>query len=138
MFFSVFFYLYFLWHHINFHIKYSIIIVYILQLITYSYTSLCNPGIHVSHSKAVHAHNSRNEDYKVCGKCYLVSLKSDHVEHCTVCNVCYIQRDHHCAWTSKCIAKGNLYTFYGFVTLTLGLILLLYIGVFGFIFGSKQ
>ena len=134
MFLAVSIYLYYLWKNINFYFKYAILLVYLIQLLSYFYTSLCNPGIQISHSKAVHAHNSKNEDYKICGKCYIVSLKVDKVEHCNICNVCFVHRDHHCPWTTKCIAKGNLYSFYAFVTSTLSLVLLLYCGVFGFIF----
>jgi hypothetical protein len=42
--------------------------------------------------------------------------------HCDDCNVCIEGYDHHCPWTSKCIGKGNIKSFYVFVTSTMLLI----------------
>jgi hypothetical protein len=47
------------------------------------------------------------------------------VEHCWDCDVCIEGLDHHCPWTSKCIGKGNLVTFYVFVTTSCGLFIYL-------------
>ncbi|KNB45564.1 hypothetical protein JH06_2424 [Blastocystis sp. subtype 4] len=32
--------------------------------------------------------------------------------HCSICNVCYRDLDHHCPWMGKCIAEKNLVLFY--------------------------
>jgi uncharacterized membrane protein len=41
-----------------------------------------------------------------------------HARHCSDCNVCVSNYDHHCPWTSKCIGGGNLYHFYIFLGMT--------------------
>ena len=97
-------------------------------------TALGNPGLYISHKEG----NEGNKDsYKFCSKCGLMSQKSDKVEHCDTCNVCFLERDHHCPWTTKCVAKGNLISFYVFVVSTFTLVMMLYIGAFSFIFGNK-
>ena len=35
--------------------------------------------------------------------------------HCNACNVCYVDVDHHCPWTGKCVAKDNIFWFYAFL-----------------------
>ena len=60
--------------------------------------------------------NEENSHYIKCDKCNISSLKKDGVGHCKICNVCVIQRDHHCPWTGKCIGKNNIFFFYTFVS----------------------
>jgi len=37
------------------------------------------------------------------------------LHHCCACGVCTVGFDHHCAWSGKCISKGNLNWFFGFL-----------------------
>jgi hypothetical protein len=43
--------------------------------------------------------------YRYCIKCE-VELTKD-MEHCSDCDVCFSEWDHHCVFFSKCIAKNN-------------------------------
>lgn len=58
--------------------------------------------------------NSENVSRKkLCKKCNIRVKKS--ARHCSDCDVCIDDYDHHCPWTSKCIGGGNLKRFYLFV-----------------------
>ena len=48
--------------------------------------------------------------YLYCEKCDIELTKD--MEHCDDCQVCVHDFDHHCIFYSKCIAKGNVCTFY--------------------------
>jgi hypothetical protein len=37
------------------------------------------------------------------------------MEHCAFCNYCMRDLDHHCPWSSKCIARGNMVQFQIFI-----------------------
>jgi hypothetical protein len=39
-------------------------------------------------------------------------------KHCSECEVCIANHDHHCPWTSKCIGGGNIMQFYIFLVMT--------------------
>ena len=52
----------------------------------------------------------RHQD-KYCKKCKLVHKENSEAEHCTFCDYCVVNLDHHCPWSSKCIGKGNMVFF---------------------------
>ncbi|ELA47080.1 hypothetical protein VCUG_01441 [Vavraia culicis subsp. floridensis] len=52
-----------------------------------------------------------NDDY--CEKCLV--LQRDFITHCRFCDMCLVNRDHHCAWFNKCIAENNFNIFLGFI-----------------------
>ena len=99
--------------------------VFLIEFGSYSLTALINPGIpsREYHSKNVHKNyqffkmkSERGEsEYQKCSKCNIIVHKQMKVSHCSICNVCVMELDHHCPWTGKCIGKYNLYTFYVFV-----------------------
>lgn len=75
--------------------------------------------------------SKKTENTRVCRTCnIIIDLELDMV-HCDECDVCIEGHDHHCPWTSKCIGKNNLQTFYGFVFGTLALFFFL---IFGLVF----
>lgn len=48
--------------------------------------------------------------------CSICNVLRDYgTSHCTSCNACCVDLDHHCPWTGKCIGKGNLKSFFVFV-----------------------
>ena len=48
--------------------------------------------------------------------CSICNVLRDYgTSHCTSCNACCVDLDHHCPWTGKCIGKGNLQSFFVFV-----------------------
>ncbi|ELQ74757.1 DHHC-type Zn-finger protein [Trachipleistophora hominis] len=52
-----------------------------------------------------------NDDY--CEKCLVI--QRDFISHCRFCDVCLVNRDHHCAWFNKCIAENNFNVFLCFI-----------------------
>ena len=50
---------------------------------------------------------------RLCRKCNIRVSKGTY--HCSDCDVCIRDYDHHCPWTSKCIGGGNLCRFYVFL-----------------------
>jgi hypothetical protein len=50
-----------------------------------------------------------------CNECKLIGKKGVPTEHCDYCEVCVENLDHHCPWSSKCIARGNLVPFNIFI-----------------------
>ncbi|CDW81230.1 dhhc zinc finger domain containing protein [Stylonychia lemnae] len=58
-------------------------------------------------SSQIKRNTSRNA---FCEPCNL--QKDQTVYHCSDCDVCIKDLDHHCMFFSKCIGKGNVYMFY--------------------------
>lgn len=52
---------------------------------------------------------------RLCRKCNIRVSKGTF--HCSDCDVCIKDFDHHCPWTSKCIGGGNLKRFYTFLVM---------------------
>lgn len=42
----------------------------------------------------------------MCKKCRAV--KTLKVHHCSLCNKCVDELDHHCPWVGNCVAKNNI------------------------------
>jgi hypothetical protein len=76
-----------------------------------------NPGLVLQ--KADVETNSDNRNF--CLVCEV--LREPGTMHCIDCDVCVRDFDHHCPWTGKCIGKGNLPYFYGFLFGVMGSIL---------------
>ena len=95
-----------------------------LQNLTFLMTVLSNPGL-ANRDASIHRQDyldniSANDLlYKVCKKCRIIKPEDNHnVYHCRACNTCVINHDHHCEWSSKCIAGGNIVQFYMFLVFT--------------------
>ena len=58
-----------------------------------------------------------------CQKCNVYVTRD--MEHCDDCQVCVEEIDHHCVFFSKCIAKGNLFAFWG----SLGMVLFNFVAI---------
>jgi hypothetical protein len=124
----LFLYMYFLRFETSFFMKVVIYCLYICHFISYSFISLVNPGVQLKNIKS-----TEGKKYKYCGKCFLISLTENRVEHCSICNLCYLKRHHHCLWATKCIGDKNMVFFFIFISSTLLFILSLYIGIYLFL-----
>ena len=92
---------------------------FFIFLFSYLYTALINPGIpNKQHFSKNYKFTNKEEvkKYQICKECNIIFPKTYKVFHCSVCNVCIREYDHHCPCTGKCIGKNNLRTFYVFVT----------------------
>lgn len=97
------------------------IIIYFIQIGSYSFVFLKNPGIPPEILKRIKISmpETLEKGFKYCDTCNIVIKNDQIVSHCDDCNVCIIGYDHHCPWTSKCIGQGNLTGFYMFITSTM-------------------
>ena len=93
-------------------------VVVVFGLICFLYTLLANPGIP---DEIFHRNNDPNfvveptenrRPVNTCPFCNLSNKGKYKYSHCNDCNVCVEDLDHHCAFFGKCIAKGNVKTFY--------------------------
>ena len=53
--------------------------------------------------------------YFLCKKCNLAIPDELNSAHCEKCKICILSHDHHCNWVGKCIGKGNIIFFVGFL-----------------------
>ncbi len=112
---SLIFFLFFkhYWDNINYFFKLIGLITFLMFFLSYSYTSLINPGIPKYDENAILG--KPRENYRYCKLCCIWTNIEENTCHCFDCNVCYEGYDHHCPWTGKCIAKNNTYSFYIFL-----------------------
>lgn len=94
--------------------------VFFVQITSYSYTVLVNPGIPWKDSQLTRKRKEVKDisEYRLCKKCNLLVRKVDCVCHCLTCGVCVIKHDHHCSWCGKCIGKNNYWSFWIFISST--------------------
>ena len=98
---------------------YLAIIGVILNIIQFGVTIICgiiNPGLPKKEIQDISLlHNSNR--YVRCNLCKFIIDKTKHFVHCEICQCCCEGYDHHCPWTSKCVGKGNIFYFYGMLTM---------------------
>jgi hypothetical protein len=92
-------------------------ISYWLFTLSYAYTSLINPGYPKNNQER--RNGNPREEYYLCGECQFYVKKNKGVSHCDDCGICIEEHDHHCPWTSHCIGKNNIISFYIFIISTL-------------------
>ena len=51
----------------------------------------------------------KNDFKNFCFKCSVI--KTDNLKHCSICNKCCHEFDHHCFWVNNCIGKNNYLAF---------------------------
>ena len=98
-------------------------ICYWTYFISYSHCSLYNPG----YPKNDMGRNFGfpREEYYFCNLCQFYVKNSNYVSHCTDCDICIENHDHHCPWTGHCIGKNNYISFYIFIGSSVCIILYL-------------
>jgi hypothetical protein len=101
------------WKNLNNFFKISGILIYVIFFTSYTYTFLINPG-YPKHDLQSETGEPRNK-YRFCGECKMWVNIDKKVNHCFDCNICVEGYDHHCPWTSKCIGRRNLNSFYIFI-----------------------
>lgn len=93
--------------------KFTMILLYLIFNLSYTYTALINPG-YPKHDNDSKNGEPRNKFF-FCNICKLWVSRDKKTEHCYDCNICVEGNDHHCIWTGKCIGAKNLISFYIFV-----------------------
>ena len=82
--------------------------------ITFTYCFIIDPGF--PKNDIGRQTGIPKDKYKFCPECKFYYDINKKVNHCFDCGICIEGYDHHCPWTSKCIGKNNLYSFYSFMT----------------------
>ncbi|KAI5148083.1 hypothetical protein ENBRE01_0097 [Enteropsectra breve] len=57
---------------------------------------------------------------KYCDSCEIYRPRG--VAHCTICNACILEKDHHCGALGTCIGKNNLHAYYCYILSLSGLL----------------
>ena len=99
-------------------------ILLVTMFFFYTILVTLNPGIVLQNEKGfVHTGYC-----KVCDICF---IPEKNVSHCSCCNICMRNIDHHCSVVRKCITKRNIFFFFAMV----GNFILLYVfSLFNLIF----
>ena len=97
----------------RFYTKLSGNILFWTFFISYTYTSLINPGF--PRNTIGRTFGIPKNDYYFCSYCKFYLRKCSYGSHCEFCQICIEKHDHHCVWTGHCIGKNNKITFYIFV-----------------------
>jgi len=116
------------WYFIDYIYKLIGLSIYLIFILSYTYTFLINPGYPKNDIDS--RKGEPRDKFEFCYVCRIWVNKDKNVEHCIVCDICIEENDHHCIWTSKCIGKNNIFSFKIFVIFTLisliyGIIILL-------------
>jgi hypothetical protein len=99
--------------YFNIYLKIIGIIIYLIFLISYTYTATINPG-YPKHDIDSITGEPRKKFY-YCNICKLWASREKKTMHCSDCNICVEGNDHHCPWTGKCIGVNNFKSFIIFV-----------------------
>ena len=108
-----YFILIYFWNLVNFGPKMVGIVIYIIFYFSYTYTFLINPG-YPKHDTNLKISKSQ-DSFAYCNLCKMWINKQKNTFHCTICDICIEEYDHHCIWTSKCIGGSNIHSFNIFV-----------------------
>ena len=112
-------------------IKIFFVLNYIIYIISYLYTILKNPGIPERKFYIKFTKDNKTKDFRLkCKKCNIIVPKNYNITHCSDCDICVREQDHHCPWTGKCIAKYNLKSFYVFTYSLLGFLINIFLTLY--------
>jgi len=89
-----------------------------ISVFTYLFLIKSNPGIIPSRNIGnsvieecqkdlinIESNGTRVNFDRVCNTCWV--LKDLRTKHCSACNVCVSEFDHHCVWLNNCVGGGN-------------------------------
>ena len=101
------------WNYLTFSTRVFGSINFWLAFLSYTYTSLINPGY--PRNTLGRAFGIPKNEYYFCDYCRFYMRKLSYGTHCDFCNICIEKYDHHCVWTGHCIGKNNKIGFFIFV-----------------------
>ena len=101
------------WSLFGFKMKLIGRILYTTFIVSYSYSSLINPGY--PRNTIGRSFGIPRNDYYFCEYCGFYLKKCSYGSHCEICQICVEKHDHHCVWTGHCIGKNNKIMFIVFI-----------------------
>ena len=96
-------------------------LTYFIYLICHIFSIIINPGIPSyeysnSNKEMIFKSKINNSinllDYHICKNCNCFIRNKDKVNHCSKCNICYLQHKFHSKLIGHCVAKNNLIFYY--------------------------
>lgn len=105
------------WQYLHIIFKIAGVLNYSTYIISYTYTSLINPG-YPKNDLDSRTGEPRSK-FRFCDNCKMWVNVEKKTNHCFECNICVEGYDHHCPWTGKCIGRRNISSFYVFIISTL-------------------
>ena len=100
------------------------IVIYFIFIFVYTKLFITNPGFAENIKE-----KKEDEIYLYCNLCEINVTKKSKTVHCSKCDMCIEEFNHHCDWIGKCIGKNNLYVFY-FMIFWIFVIIMYYTGTF--------
>lgn len=67
----------------------------------------------------------QRQNPRFCTSCH--TIRSNHTHHCYDCDIWIVNYDHHCPWIGKCVGQKNLSSFYFFLLMTFGNLIMCFI-----------
>jgi len=98
---------------INIYLRIIGIFIYLVFLVSYTYTAIINPGYPKNDIDSITGEPRKK--FYFCNICKLWANIEKKTTHCPDCNICIEGNDHHCPWTGKCIGSKNFKSFVIFV-----------------------
>ena len=90
-----------------------LLIVNFVFIILYNYLICSDPGYVKDDEKIKDIESllfkQKDEFKKFCFKCSI--NKNENIKHCSICQKCCYEFDHHCYWLNKCVGKKNYISF---------------------------
>ena len=120
IFINLFFFLTIKLFHKNLYnfLEFLYIISYIIPVSSHLIIFFMNPGtpkFNLNFYQLNQIDENEKKNFMYCKICNIIVKIEDDVVHCDECNVCVMNYDHHCYWTSKCITNKNICFFYCFI-----------------------
>ena len=90
--------------------------LFIIHFISFFLTVISNPGMpdrKYYYNKYIQIIAKEDKSkYKECKICNIITPKEMNVSHCNNCDICIVNKDHHCICMGKCIGRSNCFLFY--------------------------
>lgn len=82
-------YFYSLWEYLSDIVKVFGLMIYFIQIGSYTYTVFINPGIPKRSMSIYHVQQNLNvKNFRICNICNIIMNMDENTAHCDDCNIC--------------------------------------------------